>query len=428
LILEKKMRTAIVGTGISGLSVANILKSSHEVVLFEKDRNPGGLIKCERVQDSLFHKVGGHVFNSKRQDILDWFWGNFDRDNEFVQVKRNAKVFFNNEILGYPIENYLYSFDKALVKKILTELLELSKKPAVSPFEYDNFESFLQNNFGQTLYELYFKPYNQKIWRIDLSTVSMEWLEGKLPMPNFLEIIYSNFIREEEGNMVHSTFYYPKEGGSQFIVDRLKQGLQIRTGQAVLEIEEQHGKLLIKNDEFDRLIYCGDIRQIPAFCKDIMGNAGVDVAYLENLRSNGTSNLFCETDENDISWLYIPQEFTRAHRIIYTGNFSETNNRGSERKTCVVEFSGEVAYETMIEEIKKLPGNLTPIASNYEPNSYVVQDKRTRKEIAAAKSALEQHGIYLLGRFAEWEYYNMDKAIEAAFELSGQITTGASAG
>jgi UDP-galactopyranose mutase len=89
----------------------------------------------------------------------------------------------------------------------------------------------------------------------------------------------------------------------------------------------------------------------------------------------------------------------------------------------VVEFSGKVDYNTMTEEIKKLPGNLTPLASNYEPNSYVIQDKQTRREIAAAKAALELFGIYLLGRFAEWEYYNMDKAIEAAFQLKQKIDT-----
>jgi UDP-galactopyranose mutase len=78
----------------------------------------------------------------------------------------------------------------------------------------------------------------------------------------------------------------------------------------------------------------------------------------------------------------------------------------------------------MQQEIKKLPGNLSVISHNYEPNSYVIQDARTRKEIGAAKKALEQHGIYLLGRFAEWEYYNMDKAMEAAFSLADVINIG----
>lgn len=415
------MKIAVIGSGVSGLSIASLLNDDNDVTVFEKQDQPGGLIKCERVKDCLFHKVGGHVFNSRNQKVLDWFWKHFDRENEFVKASRNAKVFFDNKIIGYPIENYIYLLDKSVIKKIISELTELQKKATLTPFEYDNFESFLKGNFGETLYELYFKPYNEKIWRIDLSTVAMEWLEGKLPMPNFIEIVQSNIIREEEENMVHSSFYYAKENGSQFIVDRLKEGLNVIAGEVITEIDIAD-KLVIRGEEFDKIIYCGDIRKLPASVKGLLRDNNINVDYLEKLRSNGTSNLFCETDDNDISWLYIPQSFTQAHRIIYTGNFSDTNNRGSNRKTCVVEFSGKVDYEVMVEEIKKLPGNLTPIDYNYEPNSYVVQDKITREVINAAKKVLEQNGIYLLGRFAEWEYYNMDKAIEAAFHIQDKLS------
>jgi protoporphyrinogen oxidase len=408
------MKIGIVGSGISGLSIADMLRKDHEVILFEKDSRPGGLIKCDWVNDCLFHIVGGHVFNARNQQVLDWFWSHFNKEKEFVKAKRKAKVYFNHTIVGYPIENYLYLFEKTLVNQIIAELLQLGKEQKLNPFEYESFGSFLQNNFGDTLYEMYFRPYNEKIWGTNLSTVAMEWLEGKLPMPNLLEILTSNIIKEEEEEMVHSIFYYPKVGGSQFIVDRLKEGLIIQTGTNVKVIEEYAGKLRIAGQDFDKIVYCGDIRKLPDYCKHLLLEAGVDVPYLEALRSNGTSNLFCETDACDISWLYIPQNFTKAHRIIYTGNFSKSNNRGSDRKTCVVEFSGEVSYDIMVEEIQKLPGNLTPLAANYEANSYVIQDKRTRVEIAKAKKVLERYGIYLLGRFAEWEYYNMDKAIEAA--------------
>jgi protoporphyrinogen oxidase len=249
----------------------------------------------------------------------------------------------------------------------------------------------------------------------------MEWLEGKLPMPNISEIFLNNVLREEEGSMVHSSFYYPKEGGSQFIVDRLRLGIAFETGSFVSDVSIQDDKIHVEGKVFDRLVYCGDIRKLPLYIKSLLAQHDIDLNAVESLRSNGTSNLFCETDDNDISWLYIPENFTKAHRIIFTGNFSETNNRGSERKTCVVEFSGEVPYEVMVEEIKKLPGNLSPLAYNYEPNSYVVQQNGTKELINAVKEVLEKYNIYLLGRFAEWEYYNMDKAVEAAFKIRDKI-------
>ena len=94
---------AIIGTGITGLSTANLLKSRFEVTLFEKSSKPGGLIKCDRINDSLFHRVGGHVFNSSNPQVLDWFWDFFDREKEFTKAQRNAKILLNNEILGYPL-------------------------------------------------------------------------------------------------------------------------------------------------------------------------------------------------------------------------------------------------------------------------------------------------------------------------------------
>jgi protoporphyrinogen oxidase len=415
------MNIGIIGSGISGLSLANMLKENNDVIVFEKEKSVGGLIKCIRVSDCLFHKVGGHVFNSKNIDVLNWFWSYFDKEAEFVQAKRNAKVLFNSKIVGYPIENYIYSFDKAIIKQIVSELLELEKQEPIPPFDYENFEAFLKGNFGETLYQIYFKPYNEKIWRIDLKEVAMEWLEGKLPMPNISEIFLNNVLREEDGSMVHSSFYYPKEGGSQFIVDRLRLGIAFETGSFVSDVSIQDGKIHVEGKVFDRLVYCGDIRKLPLYIKSLLAQHNIDLNAIDALRSNGTSNLFCETDDNDISWLYIPENFTKAHRIIFTGNFSETNNRGSARKTCVVEFSGEVAYEVMVEEIKKLPGNLSPLAYNYEPNSYVVQQNGTKELINAVKEVLEKYNIYLLGRFAEWEYYNMDKAVEAAFKIRDKI-------
>ena len=37
--------------------------------------------------------------------------------------------------------------------------------------------------------------------------------------------------------------------------------------------------------------------------------------------------------------------------------------------------------------------------------------------MAEMKAALAERGLYLCGRFADWEYYNMDVAIGAAMDL-----------
>ncbi len=417
------MNIAVIGAGISGLSSAKLLQQKgYKVTVFEKGEKPGGLIRCDVINGGVFHRVGGHVFNTKNKEVLNWFWQWFDKDKEFLQAKRNAKIFMDNKYIGYPIENHIYQLEGGVISKIISELLELNKTGYKEPFTYASFEDFLKGNFGQTLYDLYFKPYNAKIWKTDLSNVALEWLEGKLPMPDFLQVFTSNIIREEEKNMVHSSFFYPVNFGSQFIVDRLGKDLKIVNDYEVSEITFLGSGWRINGDEiFDKVIYTGDVRKLNKVVRDLPNQVNQLTKNVEGLRSNGTSNLFCQTDDTDLSWLYLPDKNTNAHRIIYTGNFSKNNNPSKGRKTCSVEFSGNVTFEQMEREINKLPGNLEILDMNYEPNSYVIQNKGDREKIAALKNNLEPINFYLVGRFAEWEYYNMDKAIESAMKTTDFI-------
>jgi protoporphyrinogen oxidase len=326
----------------------------------------------------------------------------------------------DGKYIGYPLENYLHQLDKGLVSKVLDDFLSPDYKPR-DPFSYPHFEAFLISNFGSTLYELYFRPYNEKIWNTDLSRIPLTWLEGKLPMPNLKEMLLSNIVVQEETEMVHATFFYAKEGGSQFIADRLARDLDIELNTAISQVrKDSAGFRLNGKGYFKNVIYTGDVRKIDEVFPDSVA-AKILADQVRNLPSNGTSNVFCETDPGDISWLYLPGPEIKAHRIIYTGTFTPTNNRGSSRHTCVVEFSGKHDPEEMYSQLPKLPGNLTPLAWNYEPNSYIIHLPDTRERIDQARIALEQEGIFLLGRFAEWEYYNMDKAIEAAMSLAKKL-------
>ncbi len=410
----------IIGSGISGISIARMLLDNNlKVEIFEKESNIGGLIKCEFVDENLFHKVGGHVFNSKNQEVLNWFWNNFDKEGEFIAAKRNAKILLKDQFIGYPIENFLYQLDANVVKSILNELLDKIQfgKDDITSI---NFEDFLINNFGTTLYELYFKPYNNKIWKYDLSVIPLDWLEGKLPMPEIRTILINNILRAKEESMVHATFWYPKFGGSQFIIDRLAEGLLVNLDTLITSIEYVDGYLLLnKIVKSKNIVFTGNIRSLK-YIVDIDDVELNDcISKVQNLVSNGTSNVLCETDNTDLSWLYLPEEKYLAHRIIYTGNFSESNNNSSNtRKTCVVEFSGRLSLDIINLELKKLPGNLVPISYNYESDSYVIQKPDTRQIINDLKICLAKYNIYLHGRFAEWEYYNMDVCIEKSMDLS----------
>jgi protoporphyrinogen oxidase len=412
----------VVGSGISGISISKMLYEYFDVNVVEKSDRIGGLIKCDRIDDNLFHRVGGHVFNSKNTEVLNWFWSNFNKDTEFISAIRNAKILINNNLIDYPIENHLYQLDEETLRIIIHELLQLNKN-SDSIINVNNFELFLKSSFGDKLFDIYFGPYNKKIWNFDLKKIPLKWLNDKLPMPNVLETIINNICKKKDNQMVHSTFFYPINGGSQFIINRISEGLKITCSTEIESINFINNTLYVNNTQYitDFLVYTGDVRLLHKIIK-IPDVILMDALYsLKDLPSNGTSNVFCKTDTTEISWLYLPDSKYLAHRIIYTGNFSDKNNKDNERKTCVVEFSGIHDKNIMLNEVKKLPGNLDPIAFNYEKNSYVIHENNSKINIDVAKKLLEKYNIFLLGRFAEWEYFNMDKCIEGALNLSNTL-------
>lgn len=416
-----KQKLAIIGAGISGLSAAHFLKKRYDVHVFEKDKTAGGLIKCRRVNGSLFHTCGGHVFNSKKQDVLDWFWSIFDMEKEFSKTERNSVVFMNNATastcftaIPYPIENHVYLFGEEVQKAFIEDLVTIAKQEAVKP---RNFEEFLKGRFGETLYNLYFKPYNEKVWRRDLRNVPLEWLEGKLPMPTVQEMIFNNINHVEEKTFVHARFWYENNNGSQFIADKLAEDLNISYSKEIGRVEYHPDikQWSVENSLFDKVLFCGNIKDMVEIIE------GVDLEQykkpVEELEYHGTTAVFCEIDANPYSWIYQPNQDHDSHRIICTGNFCKTNNGldvKDGRITATIEFTDEVSYDEIISNLKRIPLHPVYMDHKYNRFTYPIQNNHTRQMITDIKKILEPYGFFFSGRFADWEYYNMDVAIKAA--------------
>lgn len=412
-------RIAVIGAGISGLSVANLLKERFAVKVFEADPRPGGLIKCDRVNGGLFHTVGGHVFNSKRQDVLDYFWQFFDREAEFTKASRNAIVSMpDGRLIKYPVENHIYQMNPVEIKAIISDLTGIvrsrddRKEPA-------DFESFLRERFGNTLYKMYFEPYNRKVWRKDLSLVPLSWLAGKLPMPTVEEIIFNNFHQAEETGMVHSSFWYPKNDGSQFLANRLAATLDIAYNSPVKNVNYQDNKWLVNGEMFDNIIFCGNIKDLPAMTAGSIDLSGFEKP-VEELDYHGTTTVFCRMEANPYSWIYMPAVGHQSHRFICTGNFAASNNPEGQT-TASLEFTDYISEKDIEGELKKIPFNPEYIAHRYTRYTYPVQSHSTVGMIDALKAVTEEKGLYILGRFAEWQYYNMDAAIGAGIDLCARF-------
>ncbi len=408
-------RVAVVGAGVSGLTVAQILSrdGAKEIVVFERESAPGGLIRCERVEGSLFHLCGGHVFNSKRSDVLDWFWRYFDKTSEFHTAERRSVVYMPDDlVVPYPIEDHMYYFSREIQESFEADLqtIERAKHP-----EPKNFEQFLRWRFGETLYHLYFEPYNKKVWRCDLKQVPLSWLEGKLPMPTVEEMRYNNLHRVDEKKFVHASFFYENQGGSQFLANRIAEGLHIRYNTPVSEINIIGEQIEVNGEYFDQLVWCGNIKHLLPLLHTIPHLSGYQQA-VEQLKAHGTTAVFCELDPNPYTWVYQPSKSHDSHRIICTGNFAPSNNAEG-KMTGTVEFTDAISEKDIRLQLARMPFNPRYITHHYSSYTYPIQNQKTREMICALKEALAPYQIFFSGRFADWEYYNMDVAMGAAMDL-----------
>ena len=412
-------RIAIIGAGVSGLTMGRLLAPHASVTVFESDSRPGGLIKCSRVDGNLFHTCGGHVFNTRREDVLDFFWGIFDRDRDFVKADRNSVVKMpDGAEIPYPIENHAYMLDDDTLRAVIADVAGMRAAGS----EPANFEEFLRKQFGDTLYRLYFGPYNRKVWRRDLSDVPLSWLEGKLPMPAPEEILYNNIRRVKEKAFVHSSFYYERQGGSQFIADTLAEGLDLRCSSPVSRLDRQaDGGWLVDGERFDAVVFCGNVKDLPGML------SGVDIdgftQDIDRLESHGTTAVFCDIDPNPYSWIYLPDSRYDAHRVICTGNFSRTNNAPG-RMTATIEFTDSISRDEIVRQLPSVPFSPRYITLCYNPYTYPIQHADTRSMISALSDRLAASGLYLTGRFALWEYFNMDVAMASALSLAPTVVRG----
>lgn len=409
------MKIGIIGAGISGLSVARLLKDKFEVEILEKSNVVGGIARTKDVDGKPYHVNGGHCFNSKFDDVLDFVFNTVLDKNQWNFIPRKAEVFFKNHWIGYPIEfsiKEIDNFDTNLAFKITSEMFNASYEKG------NNLEEWFINHFGTTLAKEYFIPYNTKIWGIAPKNMDNVWIEDekqmKLPVPT-KESFYKSLISKTTDKMSHATFYYPKSNNQNTFIEAIGYGVNILTGYDVKDITKENNQWIVNGEKkYDILINTSPLDLIPKILKDIPTEA---LSCFNKLKYNKVTNIFWETDGSlDITWGYIPDPSIGFHRISNTGSIVQPKGN-----FCTTEAIGEIPYDRLVQEGQKIPFLKKPLDYNVTEHAYVFFDLNYTKAKTGAISYLNSLGIYAHGRFGEWEYYNMDVCIKRSIDLAKNI-------
>jgi len=402
-------KVAIIGAGISGLSIAKLLADSFECEILESEEDIGGIARTKSVNEVPYHTVGGHCFNSKNQDVMDFVFNSVLTKEKWNLFQRSADINFCNNIIAYPIEfsiKNIYQFDKELAFNITNDFLNANVNGP------KNLEEWFIQNFGETLSRKYFIPYNKKIWQMDPKNMSYSWVEGKLPLPD-KKSFFNALMDQEKDSMPHSKFYYPKSNNQNTFIDALADKLNIITNYKVKKIEKINDKWLINNEKiYDIVISTMPLDKIP-----VALNAPAEILEeAKKLKYNKVTNVLWERKALNSTWTYYPEDNTIFHRHIHIGNFLHPK-----KNYTITESMGEHTFEEMKKYGEKVNYLIEPIDYNVSDYAYPVFDQNYQKSTGKIKMYLEEKGIYTLGRFGEWNYYNMDICIEKAMELSKKL-------
>jgi|688.fasta_scaffold218367_1 protoporphyrinogen oxidase len=421
--------TLVIGAGVSGLAYAMCDRDAYVV---ESQPEIGGHARSF-FEDGFTFDRGPHIIFSKNKEILELMLNSLG-DNVHT-CKRNNKVVIGNELFSYPLENSLKNFDPEVKFNVLNEIL-------IDPtFENSNLLDWFYSNFGKTLTNLYFKPYNEKIWKYDVSQLSMSWAD-RIPKPSKSELLRGAIVSETEG-YVHQLFYqYPKFGGYDALgkswglrvgADRIRLNSEIKSIEKFGE--SSHVTTFETNEQIttDKIISTIPIKELCMLLNDVPEKV---ITMVDDLPINPITVItfaFEGEQPNDYTAVYIPDSQIPFHRVSYPKIFSPFNcpiGHYSIQIEITHPFNSQPMTKNQVSELENfslkclvdlnLVSNEVPKRtwSHYFKHGYVVYNKNYEVNISAINQYFNSRNIFLLGRFGAHRYVNVDMCLYDAIELA----------
>jgi protoporphyrinogen oxidase len=431
------VKTAILGGGLSGLTLARLLyEQGEEVIVLEAEREYGGLCQSKTDQGFTFDTGGSHIIFSRDDEVLAFMRlmiaGNEQRN------ERTTKIFYKQQFVKYPFENGLSDLPPEdrffCINEFIKTLIAVEKGEVPAPA---NFQEWIYYTFGKGIAECYMIPYNEKIWKYPTDKMSLHWVDGRIPRPPVEDIIKSAIGIKTEGYAHQAIFSYPVDGGIKALVRAIARPVEpfIKTGFRVTSITKSGENWEVSNGfeciAADQCICTMPLQHLLP-CLDNVPMKVKNAARALKYNSLMCVNIGIRGSVPQISWLYVPDPVIgRTNRISFPSGYSR--HVAPEGCSAILaeithqpgdEVAGMTDSEIISEVVEMLQamqilGNDKIVYSSVErqPFAYVVYDLDYQKNIAVVKEYCKDIGIALVGRFAQFEYLNMDGCIRSVMDF-----------
>lgn len=451
-VVYSREGVVILGGGLAGLSAGHVLsKAGRQVIVIEKASVVGGL-SITVVHDGFRFDLGGHRFITKSKK-LNLFINELLK-GDLLKVPRTSQIYLFNKYFDYPLKpvNAMFGLGLFTTLHIIVDYCKEKVKNFLNPPDIISLEDWVVSNFGRKMFDLYFKQYSEKVWGIDCTRISQEWVAKRIEGLSLLAAIKNAFFKMSGKRIttLADEFLYPPLGIGQ-ISDRLREGIEERgcsvltdTGVTRLNHENSYIRsITVKNNEqhydvegreFISSIPLTHLARMfqPAAPDDVL-EAASSLKYRDivivtiMLNSERVTNL---------TWLYLPGKDIPIGRIHEPKNWSL--RMAPEGKTSVVAeffcFKGDKIWNSSDEELTSIT------VENLEKLGFIKQSEVIGSCVVRASHAYplvvvgyREHydkifqylknfkNLHVIGRGGLFRYYNMDRAMESGIEIAEEI-------
>jgi len=429
--MSESKPVVIVGAGPAGLGVARELSS--DLLILEAEKSPGGLMKSKTINGYVFDWAG-HIFFTKFQRIKELI-ESLQKDN-FHWQNRESWVYSKNTYTRYPFQGNTFGLPAQVIKDCLLGLIETTYKNWSR--EPENFEEWIHQTYGQGIADHFMLPYNAKLWATDLASMDHLWLAGRVPRPGLEDFIDGALGPGRKDMGPNARFGYPLEGGMQTVSDQLAEPVlkDLRLNTKVVSVDPQKKQIVTDKNQtitYDKLILTCPLPQIVKMTENIPAEVEKIIESLEYLSVLCVNVGVQKPNLTEKHWIYFPEKEFLFHRIFVQGNaspkvcpegcFSYTAEiTYNQRKKIDFNTAGQQTVDGLIQAGLMSKNDKIDVVDLIDiPVAYVVPTHDRKNKVDEIRKWYLKHDIHLLGRFAEWEYYNMDHAINAGWTLAEEL-------
>ncbi len=425
---QGRENVVVVGAGPAGLGFARAIRKPCTVL--EAQAQPGGLMRSKHIKGYIFDWAG-HIFFT-RLDRIRSLVENSLKDN-FHYQDRESWVFSKHTYTRYPFQANTFGLPIPVVKDCLLGLIDASFSSEDE--EPENFHDWIFRTYGEGIASHFMIPYNRKLWARDLHQMDHHWLAGRVPRPGLSEFIDGALGPGRKDMGPNARFGYPLSGGMQTLADRLSLdcATPVRTGARVVQIDPAAHVVTTSGNSslsYEHLVLTCPLHEIVAMTKGVpreIRDAAGALEYLSVLCVNVGIRRPALTDRH---WVYFPEPEFLFHRVFVQGNaapkvcppgcFSYTAEiTYSSGKAVDFDTAGSQTVEGLIQAGLMDKDDIVDVVDLIDiPVAYIVPTHNRKEVVDLIRAWYRDQNIHLVGRFAEWEYYNMDHALEAGWALA----------